>query len=79
MDRNGNLNTQKTKKNNTKHLSQCKFNNLRRKKSFSELPEKPDLVLLCETKLNNKRKVQFKDYTFIRNDQMPTKLRAQSY
>lgn len=29
---------------------------------------KPDVILFYETKLNNKHKIQFRDYTFIRND-----------
>ena len=29
---------------------------------------KPDIVLICETKLTKKHKIEFKDYNFIRND-----------
>ena len=78
---NRNLNTPNTKKKNkitnTKHFrNHRKLHNFQRKRaSLTKLLKrhKPDVVLLCETKLNNKHKIQFRDYIFIRNDRSNAK------
>lgn len=46
-----------------------------RRASLTEFLAKhnPDAVLLCETKLNHRHRVSFKNYTFLRNDRLNAK------